>query len=329
MDPIAPHHINEAGLREYLRAHQWPTGMQDAVLKSLNRIPMRYFIVDDSGSMAVSDGHRLVNNKMVNCTRWSELVCGMKFHAGLAQASGAVSEFRLLNAAVPCLVGCQDGGEGYRMLMRALDGTPGGKTPLCRHINEITAQIRSMETQIRQAGHKVVVVIATDGESTDGDILTALKPLENLPVQIVIRLCTDEDNIVNYWNDIDNQLEAEIDVLDDLAGEAEEVCSNNKWLTYGEPMHKLREFGIDIKEFDLLDQSKLSLEQIRVVCATLFGGRPDDYPHPEADAKAFMKYLHVKNQESGLVYSPTKKAMRPWIEEGVLQSQYYGSCTVM
>lgn len=41
--------INENGLREYLTAHRWPIGMQEAVIKSLNRIPMRYFIVDDSG----------------------------------------------------------------------------------------------------------------------------------------------------------------------------------------------------------------------------------------------------------------------------------------
>ena len=75
--------------------------------------------------------------------------------------------------------------------------------------------------------------------------------------------------MVDYWNAIDNQLEAEIDVLDDLAGEAQEVCSANPWLNYAEPMHKLREFGIDIKEFDLLDEGKLSLEQVRVVCAAL------------------------------------------------------------
>ena len=29
--------------------------------------------------------------------------------------------------------------------------------------------------------------------------------------------------------------------------QAEEVHENNSWLTYGEPMHRLREFGIPIK----------------------------------------------------------------------------------
>ncbi len=30
-----------------------------------------------------------------------------------------------------------------------------------------------------------------------------------------------------------------------------------------------REFGIDIKEFDLLDEAKLSKEQVRIVCAVM------------------------------------------------------------
>ena len=123
--------------------------------------------------------------RYVNCTRWSELVDSMQFHAGLAQASNALSEFRLLNGGAPCLIGCSDGGAGYRQFMSLLSGNPGGMTPLCRHIHEIVQQIQVMETQIRAAGHKVVVCILTDGESSDGDIASALKPLERLPVQII------------------------------------------------------------------------------------------------------------------------------------------------
>jgi hypothetical protein len=58
-------------------------------------------------------------------------------------------------------------------------------------------------------------------------------------------------------------------VLDDLFGEAAEVYEHNKWLTYGEPIHKLREFGIDVKEFDLLDEEMLSMDQVRTMCAAM------------------------------------------------------------
>ena len=54
--------VNEAGTREFLGKHGWPRGLQDTFLRVLPRCPIRYMIVDDSGSMAANDGKRLIGS---------------------------------------------------------------------------------------------------------------------------------------------------------------------------------------------------------------------------------------------------------------------------
>ena len=82
-------------------------------------------------------------------------------------------------------------------------------------------------------------------------------------------MCTNDQSVCEYWNSIDKQLEVEIDIIDDVRSEALEMRKANSWFTYGEPLHRLREFGIAVKEIDLLDEKKLSMEQMRLVVSML------------------------------------------------------------
>ena len=141
---------------------------------------------------------------------------------------------------------------------------------MCRHIREVTAQIQSAEAVLRANNQKACIIIATDGESSDGDIALAMKPLERLPCWVVIRLCTDDDKIVDYWNNIDSQLELDMDVLDDFTSEAAEIMAVNNWIVYGEPLHKLREWGIHFKELDLLDEASLTSDQMKFAVALVY-----------------------------------------------------------
>jgi hypothetical protein len=111
----------------------------------------------------------------------------MKFHASLARAASAPSEFRLLNGCAPIRLGVGAANEQdmFNELLMALGRSPMGGTPLCKHIREVTAQIKLMENDLRATGQKACVVIATDGESSDGDIITAMQPLRALPVWVV------------------------------------------------------------------------------------------------------------------------------------------------
>ena len=124
-----------------------------------------------------------------------------------------------------------------------------------------------MAPQLRAAGKKASVIIYTDGEASDGDVTIALRPLIGLPVWVVIRLCTDDAAVVTYWNNVDDQLELNMDLIDDPVGEGRGVNKLNPWLTYGTPLHRLREFGVTVKEIDMIDEEILSIDQMRNVCA--------------------------------------------------------------
>jgi hypothetical protein len=51
---------NAGQLRDYLHSKGWLDGLITAVGRSIREMPLRYFIVDDSGSMSTNDGHRLI-----------------------------------------------------------------------------------------------------------------------------------------------------------------------------------------------------------------------------------------------------------------------------
>jgi len=196
----------------------------------------------------------------------------MDFVANLANAAKAPTEFRLLNnSPSPIYVGFHGDSNSYGLAQakQVFQSSPDGGTPLCRHVNDVIQQVRALEPQLRANNQKAVVVIATDGESSDGDISAALRPIKDLPVQLIIRLYTNEEKIVNYWNKVEENLELNMDVLDDVRGEAEEIAKHNDWMTYAEPLHTLRVFGVHLKEFDLLDERKLSSDEMRNMCALM------------------------------------------------------------
>jgi hypothetical protein len=210
--------------------------------------------------MATSDGHVLIDSSlgteaMVACSRLEEVGGSIHWHAELASRLRVPTEFRLLNppgyrAAQNVKVGLGDPINEMKSITNFLAAGPTGRTPLCAQIREVHQEISSISDDLRRTGKKALVVIASDGAATDGSVSEALRPFQRLPVWIVIKLCTDDNDIIDYWNKVDEDLELDLDVLDDLSGEAAEVVENNPWLNYGVNLHKLREWGTTRKEFD-------------------------------------------------------------------------------
>ena len=168
------------------------------------------------------------------------------------------------------------------------------------------------------------MVIASDGEASDGNIVQAMRPLEHLPVWVVIKLCTDDDAIVNYWNTVDNQLEVQMDVLDDFMAEAEEVYSSNPWLNYLLPLHRLREFGLPTKEFDLLDETLLSHDQASNLVRMIIGGESSDYQNILMDFPGFFESMKSRQKHCPQLLNPRDAYNRKvhWISESRFRSAY-------
>eukprot|EP01038_Epipyxis_sp_PR26KG_P015436 gene15436-20825_t len=330
-----PVHVD--GLKDFLTAEGFPEGLQESFVSDLSKYPFRFFICDDSGSMMENDGRRLVkdakgNQKWVDCSRWAELTDMLKFCLSACISSKVAAEFRLLNGELPILLGVETGeneSENILRLRSAFDRGPQGLTPLCKHINEVVHKIKSMERSLLQSNQKALVIIATDGEASDGDIAQAMAPLKSLPVSVVLRLCTDENKVVDYWNDIDKHLELSMDVIDDFSGEANEIYEKNSWLNYGQPIHRCREFGTSVKELDLLDEKLLLKEQVRRLAKTIFGGDLSHYPDPEVDWNEFVEKIDYENERAPKVWNPITKTNSSWINISMLNSKYTtGPCTI-
>ena len=316
---------NEAGARAYLSKHAWPRGMQEVFLKSIRKIPIRFFLIDDSGSMSTNDGKKILRSgpgkaKMISCTRWSELTDALNFHIELSEAAQAPCEFRLLNGADPVIVGLgDDNGEGLAFAKEVLAEAPAGQTPLCAHISCIVQAVKAMSKTLKSNGQRAAVIILTDGEATDGSVAAALKPLEELPVFMVVRLATDAPKVVRYWDEVDKELELEMDVLDDLVQDAGQVRTHNSWLRYGDELHRMREFGASSKELDLIDESPLGAEQMSILLSGFLNVK---LPHPEADFPKFLDSLRRASDSETKLFDPLSQSFMPWIDRQEMTRMY-------
>ena len=88
-------------------------------------------------------------------------------------------EICLLNKAQPVIVGqISDGGASLTTARAVLATEPSGLTPVCRQIRAVTERLQSMEYALRASGQGALLLIVTDGESTDGNVEEMLQPLE-------------------------------------------------------------------------------------------------------------------------------------------------------
>ncbi|KAI2506864.1 hypothetical protein MHU86_7549 [Fragilaria crotonensis] len=147
---------------------------------------------------------------------------------------------------------------------------------------------------------------------------------------MVVRLCTNDDNVLGYYEKLDGQLELNLEVLDDYMDEAKEVNKYNPWLTYGLPLHRCREMGFHDKLLDMLDEQKLTLDEVSQFIRLLLGEASPSAgttktlrcADPHADWDGFIRDLKEILSANDLTYHPIRKRLRSWIDLAVLERSY-------
>jgi len=245
---------DESRLREYLCQSDWPVNLQTFFIQEINKVPVRYFIYDDSGSMSTNDREKMIDNNTIECSRWSELCETMNFQVQASRIGKIKSHFIFLN------------GQSYKtdqitnLDQTLMNNMTGGDTPLFRTLNKIISEIRLIEQELRCMDQKVSITISTGGKSSDGCASSLLSTLKKMPVDITLRLCTNEERIIRLWNYIDRALDLSLNIIDGYCSEATKVYSVNSSLCYTLPIHQLREYGISCPLFDHLGKMTLTDE---------------------------------------------------------------------
>lgn len=252
----------------------WPIGLSDAVSQSKNLIAYRFVIVDNSRFEFNEDGHNtMITDDLTTsqtCTPWEEVSACVRAIAAVANVIEAPTEFRLIDSNQVIIVGqSNDKGASLAIITSQLDVEPIEQTPICKQMSDVVSQLKVMAEYLNANGKVALITIFSNGLSSDGDLVEVMKPLEGMPVKIIVRICTVVRDVINFWQSINAQIEIDCFLLYDARTEAASIQETNGWLTYGEPLLRAREFGVILPELDHLDFAPLSHAEIRVVAAAV------------------------------------------------------------
>ena len=250
---------------------RWPLGAQ--LLMDL-ACPSTIVIIDNNRGMLRQDRHQLVNCigavEVSQCSRWDEMKSVILDMARVSMSASNSLEIRLVNDAQPIVVTHSSAEELARVSALFTIEPQGFYSPLCAQLLEVTGQLLQEK---KNKNTMTSLIIMSNGHATDGDVMALLQPLlETLSVRIMVRLCSDESDVIIYWHEIQTQLSTinlSITLLSDHITTAAQVSQYNPWLTYGEPLHRLREFGMNVPPLEYLSTRALSEPEMRYVVNVL------------------------------------------------------------
>lgn len=314
-----------------------PPGLARIARDEAERVGVRVFLLDNSGSTNTYDGHELRGHRLVSCTRWREICASAEAACAFGAAVGVPCEFHLLNPLRPNrrsevegedFIRTEGAGDDARRLRTFLGKVnPTGVTPLAERLQSLWPRFDAFAESAGASGRIAFLVIATDGAPTPPNsgqptpraASAALAMLRRLtqafPVRLVVRLCTDESDAVGFWNDADAEVELPLDVLDDIEGEAKEIASvGNGWLAYSPALHTLRESGTTCGLLDLLDERRLAPGEAAVLAGLLLDGGEHPLPDWRHEPAEFAAELRQRAAAAGTAFDARRRRVGPIID---------------
>lgn len=152
-----------------LRAQGFTAGLAKALVANADSFALRIWVLDNSGSMEIEDGHRIVTEKdgkivAKPASRWEELQDTAIYHAQMTALMNSFTRFRLLNdpglmvGRREMVVGRPNGdrqSEIHEIKSVIQRVRTDGVTPLTRHVVAMQEEIRAMLPKLRRNGRRV------------------------------------------------------------------------------------------------------------------------------------------------------------------------------
>lgn len=145
-------------------------GLARSLLLNSEVFAERHWVIDNSGSMIIGDGHRIVetsDRKIVEqaVSRWEEIQDTVFYHSQMAALLDSPTVFHLLNdpgaqiGAQEFSVAKEEGGDVDKEIRIARTimqrAKPTGVTPLTDHVWQLRELVQVMAPQLRQSGKRV------------------------------------------------------------------------------------------------------------------------------------------------------------------------------
>jgi hypothetical protein len=321
-----------------------PWGLSELLAKEDTLISMRIFILDNSSSTVIGDGHLLAAVPDRRCfqftpaSRWEEIKATAVDQAWWSARVGVRTEFVVMNplpwSKDTFVVDCEAGDPHGQVLelKNFLDQQePTGGSPLVQRLKDVRVNLLNRKS----LNSHVMLTVVTDGLPTaageaavgagdatislpgDAERKAFVEELRRFATQfnstLVIRLATDDMEVIDFYNRIDDEFDLPLDIIDDLQGEAAEVhMAGNGWLVYTPMIHRIREAGVMDKLFDLIDEKKFTPTEIATFLDYIIR-RKGDPPFP-TDPDKLLEAAQFACQTQDVVFDGKSAKMSPPVD---------------